>query len=282
MTAFARREARAEWGSLAWELRSLNSRYLETYPRLPEEFRVLESAVRERVTARLRRGKVECTLRVELDRGGAVSVDHELAGRVIAAAREVEDMLGHEGGLRAIDVLRWPGVAEAAPPDLDAIGPRMLAELDTALDELVSSRRREGGAIAAALGERCDAVEAITVAMRARLPEVIAAARERLETRLGELRDQLEPTRLEQEMVMLAQKLDVSEEMDRLASHVTEVRRALGLDEPVGRRLDFIMQEMNREANTLGSKSADGETTQASVDLKVLIEQMREQIQNVE
>jgi uncharacterized protein (TIGR00255 family) len=284
MTAFARSERTDEWGTAYWELRSVNNRYLDVAPRLPEEVRAVESTVRERVRARLARGKVDCTLRLSLgaSRDAHLDLDLDLARRVADATREIDGLLHDPARVSAIDVLRWPGVVRTQSPDVDALGRAVLELLDLALDELVTSREREGQHIAGLLAQRCDEIAAITVAVRKRLPEILEGCRQRLRERLTELVEQLNEERIEQEIAMVAQKTDVAEELDRLDAHVREVRRVLDKEEPAGRRLDFLMQELNREANTLGSKSIDTETTRASVDLKVLIEQMREQIQNVE
>lgn len=284
MTAFARCEHTAEWGNALWELRSVNNRYLEISSKLPEEVRPVEAALRERVRGRLNRGKVDCLLRITSDdsKDQAFEVNMGLAKQLIAAGSELAGLIDGGRPLTASDVLRWPGVVKSAPLDVATITGSVLELLDRALDQLVETREREGHRIAELVEQRLAAMDGILVLVQERLPTVLEAARARLVNRLGELRDQLDHDRVEQEMVILAQKLDVAEELDRLGTHITEVRRVLARDEPVGRRLDFLMQELNREANTLGSKSADKQTTQASVDLKVLIEQMREQIQNVE
>jgi uncharacterized protein (TIGR00255 family) len=284
MTAFARSERTEEWGTAYWELRSVNNRYLDVSPRLPEEVRAVESTVRERVRDRLGRGKVDCTLRLSLDTGSDTSLDLnlDLAKRLADATREIDALLHDPSRVSSVDVLRWPGVVRSQSLDIDVLGKAVLELLDEALDQLIATREREGQHIAALLAQRCDEMETITAAVRKRLPEVLDACRQRLHDKLAELIEQLNEERLEQEIAMVAQKTDVAEELDRLDAHVKEVRRVLEKEQPAGRRLDFLMQELNREANTLGSKSIDTETTRASVDLKVLIEQMREQIQNVE
>jgi uncharacterized protein (TIGR00255 family) len=284
MTAFARSERTEEWGTAYWELRSVNNRYLDVSPRLPEEVRAVESTVRERVRAKLGRGKVDCTLRLTLGAGSTASLELnlDLARRVADATREIDGLLHDPARVSAVDVLRWPGVVQTQSPDIDTLGTAVLELLDEALTELVTTREREGKHIAGLLAQRCDEIQAITEAVRNRLPEVLEACRQRLHDRLAELVEQLDEERLEQEIALVAQKTDVAEELDRLDAHLKEVRRVLEKEQPAGRRLDFLMQELNREANTLGSKSIDTETTRASVDLKVLIEQMREQIQNVE
>ena len=284
MTAFARSERTEDWGTAYWELRSVNNRYLDVTPRLPEEARAAESAIRERIRKRLSRGKVDCTLRLTLgaDNDASLTLNLDLAKRVSDATREIDALLHDPARVSAVDVLRWPGVVQSESPDVDTLGQAVLDLLDEALDELVTSREREGRHIHEVIALRCDEMQGITDAVRARLPEVLETCRQRLRDRLAEFLDQLNEERLEQEMAILAQKTDVAEELDRLDAHLIEVRRVLDEEEPAGRRLDFLMQELNREANTLGSKSIDTETTRASVDLKVLIEQMREQIQNVE
>ena len=285
MTAYAREEIDASWGTAAWELRSVNHRYLDASLRLPEELRALEPVVRERIGQGLRRGKVECTLRMRVAPGqaGRLSLNLELARQLVDAATALAELTpGEAPAFGAAELLRWPGVIEPPELDTDAVGGDVLELLDRALGELRSARAREGEQLAGFIRQRCEEIERIALALRDLLPEIIRGQRERLLARLSDLPADLEPGRLEQEMVLYAQKIDVTEELDRLQAHLGEVRRTLGLREPVGRRLDFLMQELNREANTLGSKSVDAKTTAASVDLKVLIEQMREQVQNIE
>ena len=285
MTAFARREARGPEGALVWELRSVNHRYLDVGVRLPEELRALEPEVRERVAGRLRRGKVECTLRFQPEAGAApaVALNRPLAERLAELAREVAVLLP-EGAARPspIEVLRWPGVVREEPADLGPVQDRALALLEEALEELEATRAREGERIEALLRERVAAMRPLVVRARELRPKVIEAALGRWRERVAELGGEPEPGRLEQELAIQAQRLDVAEELDRLEAHLAEVEDVLGRAEPVGRRLDFLMQELNREANTLAAKSADTETTRIAVELKVLIEQMREQVQNVE
>ncbi|MDU1267622.1 MAG: YicC/YloC family endoribonuclease [Escherichia coli] len=234
MTAYARREIKGEWGSATWEMRSVNQRYLETYFRLPEQFRSLEPVVRERIRSRLTRGKVECTLRYEPD----VSAD--------------------------------------------AIAAEILAALDGTLDDFIVARETEGQALKALIEQRLEGVTAEVVKVRAHMPEILQWQRERLVAKLEDAQVQLENNRLEQELVLLAQRIDVAEELDRLEAHVKETYNILKKKEAVGRRLDFMMQEFNRESNTLASKSINAEVTNSAIELKVLIEQMREQIQNIE
>ncbi|MFP4079529.1 MAG: YicC/YloC family endoribonuclease [Ectothiorhodospira sp.] len=284
MTGFARCEASGEYGTLVWELRSVNHRYLEIAPRLPEELRALETQVRQKVQNHLGRGKVECQLRFRRAGGqtGGIQLDEALAREVIQTVTRVEHWMMNAARMTAMDILRWPGVAAEASPDLEPVRAAALELLDQSLETLSQNRAREGAHIREMLQTRCEAVTQQVAHVRTRRPQVMEALRTRLQTRIQELGTDLDPGRLEQELALQAQKLDVAEELDRLDAHVAEVRAILDRDEPVGRRLDFLMQEMNREANTLSSKSNDMDTTQAAVELKVLIEQMREQVQNVE
>jgi uncharacterized protein (TIGR00255 family) len=284
MTAFARCDTDTKWGALSWELRSVNHRYLEASLRLPDDLRLLEPKIRQLLSSRLARGKLDCSLRLQIntDAAAGLSINEALARQLVDASREIDHMLYNPSPVDSMDILRWPGVIEAAGIDWEQLREQTVALLDTALDELVAIREREGASLRTMIIERLDAMQEIVGNVRTRLPEIIALQRQKIISKLAELDVQLDEGRLEQEAALLMQKLDVDEEMDRLATHIDEVRRNLEGDKPVGRRLDFLMQEMNREANTLGSKSIDMDTTRASVDLKVFIEQMREQIQNIE
>lgn len=284
MTAFARVEDREPWGKLAWELRTLNHRYLEIYLRLPEELRSLETPARELAGRRLVRGKLEATLRFEPSQQSATElrVNTQLAKAVAEAAQSLAPLLGRPAALSAFELLRWPGVTDLPETDMEPVRRRALGLFEEGLEGIVETRLREGRQIQAALHRRCDAIETQITRARERAPEVLAKARARWLSRLHELRSELDGNRIEQEIVLLANKLDIAEELDRMSLHVQEVRRVLQEQQPVGRRLDFLLQELNREANTLGAKSADVETTQAAVEMKVLIEQLREQVQNVE
>ncbi len=284
MTAFARLEERHAAGTLCWELRTVNHRYLEVSPRLPDEFRVLEGTLRERATRALRRGKLDCQLRFQPAPAGATElhIDESLAERVIAAGKALANRIENPARIDPFDVLRWPGVLNVPEVDFEPVRETALALFERGLDDLRATREREGARLAELIRERCDGMAALVDQARVRLPEVLDHHRKRLTDKLAELRAELDTERLEQEMALLGNKLDVAEELDRLDAHLAEVRDVLARDEAVGRRLDFLMQELNREANTLGSKSADVETTRISVDLKVLIEQMREQVQNIE
>jgi len=284
MTGFARREARWEWGSLSWEIRSVNHRYLEVNWRLPEELRHLEADFRKLAGQHLKRGKVECALRLrwgdEDDRG--MQLRMSMLQRLNEALDTVSAQIGNCAPVSPVDVLRWPGVVEEQQHDTDPAQSAALELLNDTLLELTEARRREGERISLMLSERCDGVAEMVASTRERLPEIREVLRQRLLDRIAKLELEPDHDRLEQELVLQAQKMDVDEELDRLDSHVAEVRRILRADEAAGRRLDFLMQEFNREANTLASKSQALETTRVGVELKVLIEQMREQIQNVE
>jgi len=284
MTAFARREASPAASPLAWELRSVNSRYLEVAMRLPEELRGIEMRAREMIAARLGRGKVEAGLRIQavVPAAAPVEIDEDVLGQLLDAAADVQRRNAAVEPLRAVDCLRWPGVIRVTPPDLEGLASTALDLLGETLDELVAMRAREGERLAALIRERLDSMRAIVSDVRVLVPETINAYRDRLKARLAEVREELDANRLEQEIVLFATRSDVAEELDRLAAHVDEVSRALDRGGQVGRRLDFLMQELNREANTLGSKAVDIRMTNAAVELKVLIEQMREQVQNIE
>ncbi len=284
MTAFARETHAGDQGELTWELRSVNHRFLETFVRLPEDLRALEMTVRERIAARLDRGKVDCSLRFAPapTASGDLCINHRYLELLLAAGAELGARLGRRPEPEPFDLLRWPGVLEERKPDLGPVQTQALELLERTLDSLVATRAREGARLAAVIGERCQRLLACVEGVRARMPQVMAEVRQRILDRLEEVRAELDPNRLEQELALLAQRLDVDEEMDRLQAHVQEITVVVKGSKPVGRRLDFLMQELNREANTLGSKSSDLEITRLAVDMKVLIEQMREQIQNLE
>lgn len=284
MTAFARSENQYEWGSLVWEMRSLNHRYLEVSVRLPEELRALENTVRETIGKALNRGKVECGLRFQRHPGtlNEMKMNREHANRFVQLYREANEILGDSTPLRALDLLRWPGVVEEADADMTPVREAAVALLSEALAQLVENREREGASLKSVILSRCESMSSIVGEVAVKLPEIRSNLQERLKTRLADVDVSVDPARLEQELVIQLQKMDVDEEIERLRTHITEVRDVLERDEPVGRRLDFLMQELNREANTLGSKSVAMDTTGASVELKVLIEQMREQVQNIE
>ena len=284
MTAFARGSQNADGIELVWELRSVNHRYLEVQPRLPEDFRQLDASVREAVARRLGRGKVECGLRFRAAGANveALQINQPLLDQVLGTLAQIRTQQPELQEPDIMQVLSWPGVTVAKAADLSPVQEQAMALLEQTLDDLLATREREGARLAALIQSRCELLQEQVDRARQRMPVVIESVRERLRSRLAEVCDSLDEQRLEQEMALLAQRLDVDEEMDRLATHLEEVQDVLQRDEPVGRRLDFLMQELNREANTLGSKSADSETTAISVEMKVLIEQMREQVQNIE
>jgi uncharacterized protein (TIGR00255 family) len=283
MTAFSRQELQSEQGDLTWEVRSVNQRYLEVALRLDDSFRSLEMQIRKMFANKLGRGKIDAVLRYKKPQQQAgFEIDQDLAKSVIKGCNELGEFADDSAPVDMLRVLQWPGVIVADTLDQAELNKSVLDTLKKAIDELVTVRETEGTALQAMILHRCEEIEAIAKATRQRLPEILEQQRNKVQTRLDELQLELDNDRLEQEMVMLAQKTDVAEELDRLESHVIEVRNVIARDEPVGRRLDFLMQELNREANTLGSKSIDTDTTRYSVELKVLIEQMREQIQNIE
>lgn len=288
MTAFARCESNESWGALVWELRSVNHRYLEPGFRLPDTFRFLESSLREQLRKQLTRGKVDCTLQFQpaVNRE-ALIVDSELAQQYVQAAETINGFLFEKTGsapasLSAADFLFRPGVLCESGPDREAVTAVALALFSDALEEMNKVRMREGAALAVFMHERLGRMREQAAIVRAALPEILAAQKQKLRDRLSELQGELNQDRIEQELVHLAQRCDVDEELDRLDTHITEVERILDSKGAVGRKLDFLMQELNREANTLSSKSISTATTQAAVELKVLIEQVREQVQNIE
>lgn len=283
MTAFARQEAEQEWGSLSWEIRSVNHRYLEPHLRLPDNLKELEGFLREKLRKTLSRGKVECTLRFTPEaKVQQLVVNEHYAKEVIQASESVQGMLSNHQALDALELLRWPGVLQDTKLDMDLVKTSAKDLFGKALDDLLEGRSREGVELAVLINQRLDAISEIVAEVREKMPQILQNQRDNLAQRLEELKVELDESRLEQEMALLAQKADVDEEMDRLDTHVQEVRRVLKQKGPIGRRLDFLMQELNREANTLSSKSIVANTTQCAVELKVLIEQMREQIQNIE
>ncbi|KGK15385.1 YicC/YloC family endoribonuclease [Vibrio navarrensis] len=284
MTGYARKEVKSDWGTAVWEIRSVNQRYLETYFRLPEQFRGLEPLLRDRFRQRLARGKVECNLRLEANPAAKseLKINEALAKQVIKAAEQVMHMTGELSRINPFQVMQWPGVMETPEQDMDTINKALLAAFDEALAEFIESRGREGDNMKALIEQRLEAISAEVVKVRARMPEILQWQRERLLGKFEEAKIELDATRVEQELILLAQKSDVAEELDRLDSHVKEARNVLKKGGACGRKLDFMMQEFNRESNTLASKSIATDITASGVELKVLIEQMREQIQNIE
>ena len=282
MTAFASGERATPWGLLGCELRSVNHRFLETGLRLADELRALEPVLRERVAARIQRGKLDLVMRLRAPEAAvSLAVNEPLLERLGELATRLD---GRFPRLQVdfTGLLAVPGVLQAPATDGEALQARALELLDQVLDDFVAAREREGAKLAAVIAERVDAIERIASQVRELVPAIREGQRARLAARLADLPHPVDPGRAEQELVLLLQKHDVDEELDRLASHITEIRRILAQREPVGRRLDFLLQEFNREANTLGSKSVDARTSAAAVELKVLIDQVREQVQNIE
>ena len=284
MTGFAREVAELPFGTLTCELRAVNHRYLDVQFRLPEELRPKEVELRRQIAAAVKRGKVECSLHLRraFHASDELKLDQQLVRQISARIAELSDLLPETRALDPIDVLRWPGVVQEPEIDTEPLFTATSELLAATLSALGEMRSNEGGRIVDMLETRCAEIVDIAASVKKRMPQVMDTVRSKQRERIDNLNIDADPARLETELALIAQKLDIDEELDRLVSHVSEIRAVLGKGEAVGRRLDFLMQELNREANTLGSKSSDTETTKTAVDLKVLIEQMREQIQNVE
>lgn len=284
MTGFARREASGPWGTLVCELRSVNHRFLECGFRLPDDVRTTEPDLRQIATRELKRGKVDCTISLRAGHGAelALDIDNAALERVLSRIRELAAALPGDHTVNLMDVLRWPGVVRDSSASGEALLAAVRQVFASAVTDLVAARTREGVRLSEHIEQRCASLETLVSQVRSRLPEVQTRVRERLNERLADLKAQVDQERLEQELALLLQRLDVDEELDRLTGHIAEIRRVTRAGEPAGRRLDFLMQELNREANTLSSKSQDLETTRAAVEMKVVIEQMREQVQNIE
>ena len=283
MTGFARREISGSWGTLVCELRSVNHRFLEAGFRLPDEVRSAEGELRQHLAREVRRGKVDCTMTYRRAQASAagLEVDSQALERLLIRLNEIgRSVPQHTVDL--LEVLRWPGVLKEDSSAGEELMVAAKALFGSTLEDLVAARAREGLRLREILELRCATLEDLVRQVRERLPEVQTRLRARLDERVKELTASVDQDRLEQELAMLLQRLDVDEELDRLAGHIQETRRILGANEPAGRRLDFLMQELNREANTLSSKSQDLDTTRSAVDMKVAIEQMREQVQNAE
>ena len=282
MTAYARHEVKGDWGNGVWEIRSVNQRYLETFIRLPEQFRALEPVIREKLRKQLQRGKVEVALKFNANPAhvGEMKINESLAKQIMNNASWLQDQV--KGDINPMDILRWPGVMEAEEMDMDSVQTELLSGFDKTVSDFIDARGSEGANLETMIDTRLTAILTQVDIVTEQMPEVMKWQREKLTTRLEELKAEIDQNRLEQELIYLAQKQDVAEELDRLQSHVKETRKILKKGGACGRRLDFMMQEFNREANTLASKSINTEVTNAAVELKVLIEQMREQIQNIE
>ena len=284
MTAFSRQQLEHEWGSLTWEIRSVNHRYLEPSVRLPENFRSLENPIRRQLREKLYRGKIECLLRFRTVEANQIDwqLNLDLISQLTKANLEINNNIGGDYKLSSLDILKWPGVISDQSIDEEIFNKEAMGLFEKALDDLMVVREREGASLRDAILKRIASIQRIIDSIQAKMPSIILKQKENLLNKLEDIKAEFEPTRLEQEITLLAQKADVDEELDRLNSHLQEAKRVLDSGGQIGRRLDFLMQELNREANTLSSKSIVVETTQSAVELKVLIEQMREQIQNIE
>ena len=284
MTAFSRQQLEHEWGSLTWEIRSVNHRYLEPSVRLPENFRSLENPIRRQLRDKLYRGKIECLLRFRTVEANHIDwqLNLDLISQLTKANLEINNNIGGNYKLSSLDILKWPGVISDQSVDEEVFNKEAMRLFEKTLDDLMVVREREGASLRDAILKRIALIQRIIDSIQAKMPSIILKQKENLLNKLEDIKAEFEPTRLEQEITLLAQKADVDEELDRLNSHLQEAKRVLDSSGQIGRRLDFLMQELNREANTLSSKSIVVETTQSAVELKVLIEQMREQIQNIE
>ena len=278
------RSVEKEWGTGVWEIRSVNSRFLETNFRLPESFRYLEFKLREKLRKKLNRGKLDCSLRLDMNQSDStdMSINADLASSLLKSHEALEKISGIAQGPDLTRMLSWPGIIKKAEINSELLEKELLESLDEAIDQLISMRGREGESITKMIETRLTGITKQVAAVREEMPAIVQWQKDKILNRFEEIKLEFEESRIEQEMVMVAQKIDVDEELDRLDAHISEVARLVKKGGPIGRRLDFLMQELNREANTLGSKSISAKTTAASVELKVLIEQMREQIQNVE
>ena len=283
MTAFARHEVEGEWGNAVWEIRSVNQRFLETYFRLPEQFRGVEPLLRERFRKQLNRGKVECHLRFNANPAnkGKLALNKNLAEQLLQHANWINEQTLNSQ-INPISIMQWPGVMEAEEADIDSIQAAILAGFDHALKDFIAARASEGSNLKELIQQRLNGIVEQANKVKSHMPAIIEWQRKRILDKFTDAKIDLDSTRVEQELVLLAQKMDVDEEIDRLFSHVKETQSILKKGGAQGRRLDFMMQEFNREANTLGSKSINADITNSAVELKVLIEQMREQIQNIE
>lgn len=284
MTAFALRENKLQSSTLTWEIRTVNHRFLDISLHLPDLFKPQENTYREAIRKCISRGKVDARLHFNstTEHKREIHVNESLARALIIACRQIEAITDNPEPLKAVDILQWPGVAFEPSPEIDALAGHAHVLLDKSLQDLNTNRQREGQTLSKLIDQRCDQIAEIIVKIRKRRPKIITAMRAKILKKIQSLNNAADDSRLEQELVMFAQRMDLEEELDRIMAHLDEVNHVLELDEPIGRRLDFLMQELNREANTIASKSNDTQTTQLAVDLKVLIEQMREQVQNIQ
>ena len=284
MTAYGRVENSEGQNSISCEIRSVNHRYSEISIRLPEELRPLEQKIRDHISGKIKRGKIECNIRIEKHNAydESLSINQDLLKNIIEAAKRINSDLSTSAPLDSLDLLRWPGVLEKSTLDVKEIDKLHFPLVKEAIDIVIDTRQREGEKIKKMLTDRCTKIKEIISNVKKQIPDILKNYRKKLTQRVQEISDELDNDRLEQELLFLSQKADIEEEIDRLNAHADEVVRVIDQKEPIGRRLDFLMQEMNRESNTLGSKSNHIYTSNASVELKVVIEQMREQIQNIE
>ena len=284
MTGFSRQESTQTWGALIMEVRSVNSRYLDVNMRVADELRSIESALREKIQKSLTRGKVDLSIRYQAvqQQSDEITLNLPLIDELAKAMAQISERLDDIRPVSPIEILRWPAVQIVPEVGKDVVQAAAMSLLDAAMKDVISMRQSEGEKIKIMIETRCDAIEEYVLDVRKQVPEIKANWLDRVKTRLAEVASELDEGRLEQELAYMSQKMDVDEELDRLDAHIAEIRKTLGESKPVGRRLDFLMQELNREANTLSSKSVHTQTTNAAVELKVLIEQMREQIQNIE
>ena len=284
MTAYGRVENSEGQNSISCEIRSVNHRYSEISIRLPEELRPLEQKIRDHISGKIKRGKIECNIRIEKHNAydESLSINQDLLKNIIEAAKRINSDLSTSAPLDSLDLLRWPGVLEKSTLDVKEIDKLLFPLVNEAIDIVIDTRQREGEKIKKMLTDRCTKIKEIINNVQKQIPDILKNYRKKLTQRVQEISDEIDNDRLEQELLFLSQKADIEEEIDRLGAHVDEVVRVIDRKEPIGRRLDFLMQEMNRESNTLGSKSNHIYTSNASVELKVVIEQMREQIQNIE
>jgi uncharacterized protein (TIGR00255 family) len=283
MTAFARHEHIVSGNTFVWEIRSVNQRYLEPVFRVPDNYREIELTLRDVLRKHVQRGKVECSLRIQYDKGvHSLAINNDMLTQLKNASDHIHMRLSNVAPLSVADILKYPGVVAEEETDKQALHTQVIAAFAAAVTQLIQNREREGQAIKQFINDRLTEISAQAARVKAELPTLLELQRKKIVDRLTELKAEYDANRLEQELVFLAQRADVAEELNRLETHVAEVRRNLDKGDAVGRRLDFLMQELNREANTLSSKSLSTATTQCAVEMKVLIEQMREQVQNIE
>lgn len=284
MTAFASKQLQGDWGSVTWELKSVNHRFLELSLRLPDLLRDLESELRAVVRKQIARGKLECTLRYQAggDQAQALTLNMALVQSLMAVGKQLNDLAQQALPLRARDLINWPGLVNVAQPKLDELKPIILSTFTDALQQLLANREREGESIRPLLLKRLEAISEQAQVIHKSIPEVLTLQREKLLQRFEQAKIELDENRLEQEMVLYAQKIDISEELERLMAHIAESVQVIERNGVMGRRLDFLMQELNREANTLTAKATSKKVIAVGVEIKVIIEQLREQIQNIE